>query len=164
MADWLKLQDLKNLVGSERTIQLFDDDGDGLISESDANVQAVLKVAESEAYSRLRRAWSVDAIKTLAANDPGFTSHCAWVALEFASERRPAFCADDGKGCYWAQYERAIEFFESVSKGLQRSVGEGSAGTNPQIGGNLRPTETSKQASSFVFATSERNPRGSGGY
>ena len=164
MADWLTLQDLKNLVGSERVVQLFDDDGDGTVDEADDNVQTALKAAESEAYSRLRRSWTFDSVVTLAGADPGFVMHCAWVALEFAAERRPAFCADDGKGAYWAQYERAIAFFEAISKGRQRSVGETEAGTPKQVGGNLRPTDAAKQADSFVFAPSNANPRGSGGF
>lgn len=152
------------MVGSERVTQLFDDTGDGSISDSDANVVAVLTAAESEACSRLLRSWAKDSIISLAGADPGFVQHCAWVALEFATERRPEFCAEDGKGGYWAQYKRAIAYFEALSKTQLRSVGESVAGAGANLGGNMRPTSTAKKVDSLIFTPTEKNPYGSGGY
>jgi len=163
-ADWLTVQDLYNLVGSERVLQLFDDERIGSLGSTNARLQSILKSAESEAYSRMLRSWSKANVEALAGADEGFRTHCAWVALEFASERRPAFCADDGKGSYWAEYERAIAHFESLSKGRIRSVGESAGGVSKNVGGNLRPTTTAGTEASFVFAPSEKNPVGPGGF
>jgi hypothetical protein len=163
-ADWLTIQDLYNLVGSARVIQLFDDELTGGLNSSVEQLQAILRAAEGEAYSRMLRGWSKDNIEALAGVDIAFRNHVAWVALEFASERRPAFASDDGKGQFWAQYERAIKFFESLSKGQLRSAGESAAGAGSNTGGKLRPTSTAKQADSFIFAPSQRNPTGSGGF
>lgn len=164
IADYLTLQDLYNLVGPARVSQYFDDDLSGDLASENEPVQAILKAAEAEAYSRLMRHWSVEQVEALAGVDQGFRNHVAWVALEFASERRPAFHADDGKGAFWAQYERAIAFFEKLSKGRLRSKGEGTIGQGANTGGNLRPTSSAKTASSFVFAPSEKAPTGHGGF
>jgi len=163
-ANYLTVQDLYNLIGSERVIQLFDDELTGGLNSANARLQAILRAAEGEAYSRMLRSWSKLNIDALAAVDIAFRSHVAWVALEFASERRPAFAADDGKGQFWAQYERAIKFFESLSKGQLRSTGESVAGVGANVLGNLRPTSTAKTEAAFVFAPSERNPQGPGGF
>jgi hypothetical protein len=163
-ADWLTLQDLYNLVGSSRVQQLFDDTLIGSVGVTNEALQAVLRAAEGEAYSRMLRGWSREMIEALAGVDIAFRNHVAWVALEFASERRPAFASDDGKGQFWAQYERAIKFFENLSKGQLRSIGESVAGAGSNTGGRLRPTSTAKQVDSFIFAPSQRNPTGSGGF
>lgn len=163
-ADFLTVQDLYNLVGSQRVIQLFDDQLTGGLNSANQQLQSILKAAEGEAYSRMLRSWSKLNIIALAGVDVAFLNHVAWVALEFASERRPAFASDDGKGQFWAQYERAISFFENLSKGKLRSTGESAAGAGRNTGGNIRPSTTAKTAASFVFAPSERNPSGSGGF
>jgi len=163
-SEWLVLQDLYNNVGVDRVVRLFDDNVDGDLVEEDAQVQRILSAAEDEVASRLLRNWTHAQILSLASVDQALRSHAAWIALEFASERRPEFCADDGKGAFWAQYERAIAFFESISKSNQRSKGEATAGVGANLGGRLRPTETAKKASSFVFAPSEEAPTGHGGY
>lgn len=163
-ADFLTITDLYNLVGSERVIQLLDDQMIGGLGSTNDKLQSVLISAEGEAYSRMLRSWSKASVEALAGADAAFKMHCAWVALELACERRPAFCAEDGKGAYWAQYERAISHFERLSKTRLRSTGESAAGAGANLGGNLRPTTTAKKSYSFVFATSEKNPTGSGGY
>lgn len=163
-ADWLTLQDLYNLVGSARVQQFFDDDLSGGLESENEQIQAILKAAEAEMYSRLMRHWTVTEIEALAGVDQAFRNHSAWVALEFASERRPAFAAADGKGQFWAQYERAIEYAEKLSKGRLRSKGEETIGPGANTGGNLRPTESAKKANSFVFAPSNESPTGHGGF
>lgn len=163
-ADWLTLNDLYSLVGSARVIQLFDDDLSGGLSSESSIVQDALKAAEGEAYSRMLRNWSKTQIEALAGIDIAFRRHVAWVALEFASERRPTFAGEEGKGAFWAQYERAIAHFEALAKSNLRSVGESTAGAGANVGGNLRPTSTAKKSGSFVFAPSEEAPDGYGGF
>lgn len=161
---YMEIQDLYNLVGAGRVVQFFDDDLDGTIDDDNLAVQAVLAGAEAEAASRLLRSWDIDQITDLANNDRAFRNHVAWVALEMASERRPEFASSDGKGGFWAQYERAISYFENVSKSIQRSTGEDEAGTNPQTLGNRGPVTTYSDAARFVFAPGKNNPTGHGGF
>ncbi len=164
MADYLTLQHLFNKVGSERVRQFFDDNVDGDLSDDDAAVQQILSEAEGEAASRMLRAYNHDNIVQLAGADEVFVGHVAWVALELASERRPEFCGADGKGQFWAQYERAVSYFENLSKGKQRSRGEAVAGKGKNTGGNLQPKPPAGTADNFVFAPSKSAPDGHGGF
>jgi len=165
MADFLTLQDLYNKVGEARVQQYFDDDVDGSIADESTQVAEVLNEAEAFAYSYLLNAFSsVDGIIAMAAEDQIFVGHCAWVALEFAVERRPEFTGDDGKGHYWAQYERAKEAFIAMGKGRRRSRAESEAGGNLQQGGAIQPVQTDEDTPRFVFAPDNNSPTGHGGY
>lgn len=162
--DFLSLTDLRSKVGNQTVIGLFDDDNDGAIATTDlANANDIMAQAENEAYSRLLRAYSKAQIIQLANNDPGLKGHIAWIALEFASERRAEFLAQDGTGQYWKQYERAIKYCDMIAKGQQRSAGESVAGTTAQIGGALQPTLTTG-TSRFIFAPDNDNPDGHGDF
>lgn len=164
-ADFLSLSDLRNLIGSAKVTQYFDDEADGVVGGADANVLQVLRAAEGVAYSRMLRAYdSKDSIVTLAENDPVFKWHATWVAAELASERRPEYMSEDGWGAFKAQYERAIEYFDHLSKGAQRSIGESSAGTGKNTGGAIQPRENIDNEKPFVIAPSKSNPGGPGGF
>ncbi|MCP4674358.1 MAG: hypothetical protein GY854_02335 [Deltaproteobacteria bacterium] len=161
--DYLELSDLYALVGPQRVRQYFDDDIDGNIADASNAVNSILMAAEAEAASRLLRSWAAVAVVELGNNDRTFKNHVAWVALEYASERRPEFCGEDGKGQFWAQYERAIKYFDHLSKGRQRSVGESVAGVGANTGGRVQP-ELGSDESRFVFAPDRNAPTGHGGF
>lgn len=165
-AAYLTIDDLYKLVGSQTVLRYFDDDISGSI-EAGAETNAVNRIliaAEGFAYSRMRRAYSdASSITTLAQNDEFFVTQVAWVALEFASERRPEFAGEDGKGAHWSQYERAKEYFDQLSKGGIRSVGEETVGTGANTGGLIQPTRDADEAK-FVFAPDTNYPTGHGGF
>lgn len=164
-AAYLTISDLYDLVGSQKVLQYFDDDFSGSIDgDETAIVTQILTSAEDFAYSRMRRAYPDAAtITLLAQNDTFFLSQVAWVALEFASERRSEFANEDGKGAYWAQYERAKSYFDSLSKGNIRSIGEETVGVGANTGGVVQPTRTSDEAN-FTFAPDTKYPTGHGGF
>ena len=87
-----------------------------------------------------------------------------WIALELASERRPELCASDGKGRYLYQYERAIQYFDLMSKGQLRSIGEGEAGAGANTGGATNPPLDPSDKPRFIFAPDLNSPTGHGGY
>jgi hypothetical protein len=164
MADYLTIDDLYELVGSQKVIQYFDDDLDGSIDDESDAVDKILDTAESIAASKMLNSYNDAAtIAILAGADPGFVTQVAWIALELASERRPEFCNDEGWGAFKAQYERAITYFTDLSKTKNRSIGEATAGANANTGGALQPTLESGTPR-FTFAPDGDYPTGHGGF
>lgn len=163
---YLQLSDLESCVGVDRVVQYFDEDNDGAIS-SEIELSAlddILTAAENEADSRLKRSFSTDQITDLANNDTALKRHVAWVALTFASERRPEFLGGEGGGGFKTQYERAIKYFDSLGKGKTRSFGETEAGRSARIGGVVNPPRQYADEPRFIFARCNKAPTGHGGF
>lgn len=170
MADFLVIQDLIDAVGARSIIGYFDDENNGTIDDNTAGVDMVLSKAEGEMYARLLRHYPGDtsdptsSLRVLVANDPALRSHVVSVALEYAAERRPAFLGADGSGPYQKQFDRAIDYFETLSKGQKRSPGERLAGKGANTGGKLQPKPPAASSSQFIFARSRNSPTGHGGF
>lgn len=164
MPDIITLTDLENQVGGDRVLKYFDDDGDNSVAGTDPQVVAVLDQAEGEMFSRMLRVYDKDALITYATNDPVFKAHIVWVACEIMSERHAEFTDDEGWGAYKAQYDRALKYFENLSKGKQRGLGEATAGGNVNNRGNVQPAPPSGTSGDFVFAPSKNAPTGHGGF
>lgn len=170
MADFLTLQDLYDRVGARKVNGYFDDSHNGTLSDETAAVEAVLTAAEAEMYARLLRAYPGDPsdpggpMQLLVANDAALKGHVIGVALQLAAERRPEFTDEDGLGPYKAQWNRGIDYFETLSKGLKRSKGEVQAGQGANSGGTIQPRPPAGTAQQFVFARSRKSPGGHGGF
>lgn len=163
--DFLAIGDLKAKVGNKTILGLFNDSNAGALTVTElAILDDVMAQAENEAYSRLLRAYSKAQVILLADNDSALKGHVAWVALEFASYRRQEFMREDGGGAYGKQYDRAMKYFDAISKGQQRSAGEAVAGTTAQIGGGEIQPAVETGASRFIFAPDNDNPTGHGGF
>lgn len=145
---WLTIKDLERCVAVEVIDRLFQDLNTGV--RDYALLQAIIREAEALAESKLLRSWSRDQIVNLAFHDAAIRVNAAWIAIELATERRGEFIASDGKGRYWVQYERAIAFFDALSKSKDQSRGEKAkqvlgvpgAGVSKNTGGKRKPTET----------------------
>jgi hypothetical protein len=146
---YLTATDLETAAGPKLVDQLFNDDNSGL--RDSALMERIMQQAENLADSRMLRGWAKNEITTLALADDGFRSMAAWVAMELITERRGEFISADGKGRYIAQYDRAMKYFDDLSKSKIHSVGEETAGANANTGGELRPTITDN-SSRFTFA------------
>lgn len=170
MADFLTLADLYSRANPRKVNAFFDDDNNGAVSAADPNVDAVLSAAEAEMYARLMRAYPGDPsdpggpIRQLVDNDPALKGHCIFVALQLAAERRTEFTDDDGTGPFSKQWDRAIAYFETLSKGLTRSRGERVAGKGANTGGKLQPKPPAATPRQFIFAPSKNSPDGHGGF
>lgn len=170
MADFLTLADLYSRVDPNKVLAYFDDDNNGVIADGDSQVDAVLSAAEAEMYARLMRAYPGDpadaggAMQSLVNEDPALKGHVIFVALQLAAERRPEFTNAEGVGPYQTQWNRAITYFETLSKGLQRSRGERTAGVGANSGGNLQPRPPATTERQFIFAPSKSSPNGHGGF
>jgi hypothetical protein len=153
--------DLVQLIGAAKVDELSDDNGDGI--RDDGVVEGVLAQAEDFGASFLLKGWSREQIDELIRADASLRTQFAWIACEMLSERRPQFLAADGKGAYWAQYERAQAYLTRLSKAKGHSVGEATAGASAQRGGRINPPRDALEPT-HTFAPSKNNPRGSGGF
>ena len=134
---WLKWEDLELVVDRATVDKLFNDTNSN--TRDMVLVEQALQQAESLAESEMLRSWTKDQIAILASGDPALRAQAAWIAIEYASERRQEFIAADGKGRYWAQYERSMKYFSNLGKSLCHSRGERSAGHGSNAGGAVRP-------------------------
>lgn len=158
---YLTSADLDNRIGAARVDQLFDDDGDGV--RDAVVVNAILLEAEDLAAASMLKAYGADGVVLLGRNDETFKGQVAWIAAELASERRGEFVAEDGKGRYWAQYQRAKEYLAALSKAQIKSAGESVAGPSRQAGGTVSP-RLQPDTPRFIFAPDRNAPNGRGGF
>lgn len=160
---WLAIEDLERAAGVDTVDQIFNDSTLGV--RDAALLFTVMQAAESEAEAHMLRGYDQGQVANLASRDEVFRTHAAWVALEFATERRPEFIGEDGKGRYWAQYDRATRHFDLLSKSNTKSRGEeaqGGSGQNTNTGGVRRPRLSPGQ-SAHIFAD-EGNGSKHGGF
>ena len=157
---WLHWEDLESIVDVATIDRLFNDKNTAI--RDMVLTEQVIQQAETLAESQLLRSWTQQQIVDLAAHDPALRAQAAWLALEAASERRQEFIAADGKGRYWAQYERSMTYFKELSKSKSHSRGEEVAGHGSNAGGSLKPALRPRQ-SRRIFAD-EPDGSGHGGF
>jgi hypothetical protein len=153
---WLSVKDLERCVSVEIVDRLFQDTNSSV--RDPVLVQAILLEAQALAESKLLRSWGQEAIVQLAFHDHAVRVNAAWIAIELATERRGEFIGSDGKGRYWVQYERAISFFDALSKSKDYSrgaaaktqLGVSGAGAGSNSGGKRLPTPV--RGNNFVFS------------
>lgn len=152
---WLTFKDLERVTSPDVVDRLFQDNNSG--RRDAALLQSIILEAQALAESKLLRSWGQEAIVQLAFHDSAVRMNAAWIAMELATERRGEFIANDGKGRYWAQYERAMTFFDGLSKSKDQSRGEKAktqlgvtaAGTSKNSGGRRLPT--AQRGNNFIF-------------
>lgn len=149
MSNWLKWEDLECVVDKATVDRLFTDDNDN--TRDMILVEAVIQQAEALAEAQLLRSWTREQIFKLGREDKAMRAMAAWFAIEMASERKQEFIAADGKGRFWAQYERSQTYFVALSKSQYHSRGEIEAGQGSNSGGNRLPKLRSNQ-DPFVYA------------
>lgn len=146
---WLKWEDLELVVDRSVIDKLFNDTNSN--SRDMVLVEQSLQQAEALSETEMLRSWTRDQIVILASGDPAIRAQAAWIAMEFASERRQEFISADGKGRYWAQYERSMNYFKALGKSQCHSRSERSAGHGSNAGGAVRP-RIRYQESRRIFA------------
>lgn len=170
MAEFLTIDDLYSRVGAQKVNGYFDDANNGVLSDDSAAIDDVLCAAEGEYFSRMLKAYPGDwtdsesGIRVLVENDRALKMHVAWIALEFAAERRPEFCDEEGWGPYKIQYERALKYIENVAKAIQATPGSQEAGDGANVGGMIQPSPPQGTKDQFIFAPSRDSKYGHGGF
>jgi hypothetical protein len=161
---FLTPKDLENVAGGAAVIdQLFDFNGDG-VRDSMPLIE-ILCAAEDHMASYLLKAWPVrDQIDEIGRTDRLARRHAAWVAMELAVEQRGQLLGSDGKGRYWAQYERANDYFDRLARSALHTNAQTRVGVGVQEGGAVNPQLSSPCEPRFIFAPDKRNPTGHGGF
>lgn len=154
-------EDLEQIIGSAKVDEYSSDDGSS--TRNAEVIEGVLAQAEDLAMSYLLKGWTRDQVRVLIEEDSGLRVQIAWVAAELLTERRSEFLNDEGHGRYWAQYERALEYFDRLAKTKGHTVGAAKAGDSALRGGTVTPKAPPTTAA-FVFGASKSNPGGSGGF
>lgn len=168
--DFLTVQDMYNRAGARRINGYFDDSNNGTISDEMIDtVNEVLCAAESYYYAIVMKSWAGNpnavgsAARKLVELDAMVRQHVAWMACEFAAERRTEFTNDEGWGPFKVQFERAEKYLAAVSKGQLRSQAEAETGQGANTGApGISPVEA--QENPFVFTPSKSSPSGHGGF
>jgi hypothetical protein len=161
MAVFTTLERLQSVITERRTVQFFDDDGDGVIAESDAGVQFAMNSANDKATSIIfRKGFSLEQLDLLAA-DESLQRYATVLFAMYAGQRRLEFLDQEGRGPYDAMGKQALLDLQAISTGELRSKIEATAGANP-----LTDADTNTGDPLFVVSRDPRYPGtpGPGGF
>jgi len=163
MANWTSLEELIRKITRRRVVELFDDNGDGDITGSDAGViDETIAAANDEVTSIMfRKGFDAGALNELS-EDASLRRYATSIFAQHAGERRLEFMNDDGEGPFHGMGERARAALVKMSMGELRSKKEGTgAGENPIVGGDVNLGEPV-----FVISRDPRYPGkvGPGGF
>lgn len=161
VVDFGSRADLEARIGAARVIQLFDDDGDGLVESGDlANLTLVMGDASAIVTSLLLgKGWSMDQLELLK-TDRLVIRAWSGIAAQLSGERKPEWLNPQGEGPFEAIGVRARADLKALARGETRSEKEDVAGVNPIVSseGQRRP---------FIFAADPNDPNdryGPGGF
>lgn len=150
------LADLEARFGAARVRQYLDDDGDGV---ADATVVTeVLADANGDVVSRLLRKGHSEAEIELLKGDPWVKRRACEIAIAYASERKPEWLNANGEGPFEAVRKRARADLKEWQMNEARIPTETDIAKRKNVGGDLA------RGPGFVFAESDDNPTGSGGF
>lgn len=138
MANWTTLDELIRKITRRRVVELFDDDGDGDITGTDAaTIGETVAAANDEVTSIMfRKGFDAAALNELS-EDASLRRYATSILAQHAGERRVEFLDDAGRGPFHDMGERARSALVKMSMGELRSKKEGTgAGENPIVGGD----------------------------
>lgn len=152
---------LEDRITPQRVVQMFDDDGDGLVEDGDlAKLEGCMADADDIVTGiLLNKGFTLEQLEIL--KDDRQVIRC-WsdIAAQLAGERRHEWLNERGEGVYHAFGVRGRSELKALARGDIRSVKEpDGAGINPAVQGRA-------PAFAFEFAPDPRIPgdRGRGGF
>jgi hypothetical protein len=154
MASLTTREDLEDLIGARKVVEIFDDDGDGQIAGRDLQaLNKVLAEANDHATSLvLLKGWTEDELNGLS-RDHAIRLAATQLAAQFAGERRPGFFDSQGNGLFTAMGKRGRDYLKGAARGETRSRLEGEHGRNRSTRGRRSTAEPSS-----VFARNPNDP------
>lgn len=153
-------QAIEQRITAERLVELFDDDGDGLVADADlATLETIMGDADDIVTGILiRKGWSAEGLEHIAL-DRQVVRNWAGIAAQLAGERKPEWLDESGRGPFDAFGIRAREELGRLARGEVRSVQEALAGPPLSLGSEVGDHP-------FEFAPDPRIPgdRGRGSF
>lgn len=159
MANWTSREELERKISRRRVIELFDDDGDGVVTGEDATtLDETIASANDEVTSILfRKGFDAAALNVLSA-DSSLRRYATAILAGYAGSRKLEFHDADGAGPYTGDAKIARTTLKEMATGELRSRLEAlGAGENPVVGGDTNLGEPV-----FVIARDPRYPGTSG--
>ena len=131
-------QALEQRITAQRVIELFDDDGDGLVADGDTDtLETIMGDADDIVTGLLiKKGFSEEQLEILA-EDRQVVRAWAGIAAQLAGERKPEWLDDAGRGPYDAFGVRGREELKALARGEIRSVQETVAGSNTSLSGSV---------------------------
>jgi hypothetical protein len=150
-------------ITEQRLVQMFDDDGDGVVAGTDLVTLNDIMGAASDVVTGLLLYKGFNAVQLETIKLDRQVIH-AWagIAAQLAGERKTEWLNDQGEGPYDALGARGRAELKALSIGMIRSVQEADAGPNAMVGG-----EVSVSDPVFIFNRNPRDPNdryGPGGF
>ncbi len=154
MASLTSEADLVSLIGRQRVVELFDDDGDGVVAGQDLNsLNDTLAEANDYAIACvLKKGWEATELDGLS-GDRALRRAATQVAAMLAGQRRPGFFDPQGRAFFDALGKNGKDYLQQLARGELRSRLEDQHGANRSIRG-ARSTSTP----SSVFGRDPNDP------
>jgi hypothetical protein len=150
-------------ITEQRLVQMFDDDGDGVIADGDLVTLTDILGAASDVVTGIlmNKGFSVVQLE-IVKTDRQVIHAWAGIAAQLAGERKTEWLDAQGQGPYDALGQRGRAELKMLSTGMIRSFTEVDAGTNPAVQGAVSVGDPV-----FIFNRNPNDPRdryGPGGF
>jgi hypothetical protein len=119
-------------------VELFDDDGDGLVEDADlATLETIMADADDIVTGILiRKGWSVEGLEHIAL-DRQVVRAWSGIVAQLAGERKPEWLDESGRGPFDAFGVNGRAELGRLARGEIRSVKEAEAGAHLSMGGEV---------------------------
>lgn len=154
MADLVTQADIEARYPPNVTRLLWSDNGAG---QPGPRMAIAIRVASRMAEAILLKAWSEEQIAELVARDEAVKDAICDLAVAHGAKAKPEWTGQDRP--YAGLEKQARETLELLAKAQLRSVGEKTAGSNPNVKGSIG----SGVEPQYMFAPSKKRPY-PGGY
>jgi len=130
---------VEDRIGADRLVQLFDRDGDGVITGADlTRLESYLAQADDVVTGLLvKRAWSEQQITDGLRFDRQVINAWSGIFAQIAGEQNTEWLNAEGKGVYDALGVRGRAELGALARGETRSAQESIVGANATLGGRV---------------------------
>ena len=158
MASFVTREELEAMLGTQRVLDYFDDDRDGVLNDTEiGNLEEVLAEANDFVVGQLQgKGYSGADELTKLSSDRALRRSAKQIAADLAGDRRPEFRTEDGSSAFATAGERGRAYLKSFATQEVRTRVET---TTQGVGGpsNMRARVSSPTPNS-VFGRDPSDP------